>query len=565
MDVRSLALGLMLLASLAVADTDPRVGRMTYEGSGSAERAPEFGEVWFTFSVGCRKSADDVRKTIEAVSGNIWKAIAAQVPASATNETRQAFWGDIGSISESPGSSLRTTPPTQRDGKVIPGSAKRIETCTGKEIALNAKVGSVFSGSQRFGVRTQDLDWVEGLVRSVQAIVQSQDKDAVRISASGIQYEVTEGTKRVMLSETLNKATQEATGPGSKFASDRRTLRFASAHYLGHRVSRPPFYSPLVGNSVSRGQAPKVTLELPLVYTVYAEAKDLIDTGNSRTQGVRSEYEIVGKAVVDADFGEAYASVSVRCQTTKQAALAATEPYATDLLKDLRDFQGTRPATETDRVENNEAGTPQAYFPYQPVEWETTGNFAVKRYLNTCTGDLVDAPASRQTSDLPSYWMTDRSFGVKSTDFDRLLTLVESLQNRYNTTTDRAEETRVLVGDVAGDVTDATKRKLAVSARENATAYVLNAKGPLAQDARPTASRARTWSTFASALPVIRSSRRLVLRAPPSRLPPPMKRAVRKSSSWTWSVSRTKSAPSSGWCATMRSTSRSSRKTTFRT
>jgi hypothetical protein len=80
--------------------------------------------------------------------------------------------------------------------------------------------------------------------------------------------------------------------------------------------------------------------------------------------------------------------------------------------------------------------------------------------------------------------MTDRSFGVKSTDFDRLLTLVESLQNRYNTTTDRAEETRVLVGDVAGDVTDATKRKLAVSARENATAYVLNAKGPLAQDAR---------------------------------------------------------------------------------
>ena len=72
MNTNRIAAGIIFLASFLSAyryrrrPTDPRVGKMTYEGSGLAEKAPEFGEVWFTFQVNCQTSADEVRKSIEA-------------------------------------------------------------------------------------------------------------------------------------------------------------------------------------------------------------------------------------------------------------------------------------------------------------------------------------------------------------------------------------------------------------------------------------------------------------------------------------------------------------------
>ncbi len=490
MNTKRMTAGFLILASLislngAVADTtDPRVARLSYEGSGLAEKPPEFGEVWFTFQVTCRQSADDVRKVIEAVSGNVWKSIANNT--AAQTEKRKPYWGNIGGISEIAGSRLQVTQPTRNSNNVVvAGTVKRIDVCAGKEIALRAKTATVYAGSQRFGIRTDDLDFVEGLLKSVQAIAQSKARDSVKISTTPISYDVTENTKREMLADTLNKARLEATGTNSKFASDLRTLKFKNAHYLGHHAAYPAGYSPVVGNAVTRGQAPKVTLELPLVYTIYSEAKDLIDATNSKVEGIRSEYEITGKATTDADFGEVNASLNVVCQTTKANAAQALDPLATDLLKDLRTFQGTRPATESDRFENNEAGNPQEYFPYQPVEWDVTKpNSPAIRYLNTCTNDLIDAPASGNTNDLPSFWSVDRSFALKSKDFNALLDLAEKLQARYNTSTLRTDETRVAVSDVTGQVSEATKRTLAIAARENATAYVLNANGPLAQDAR---------------------------------------------------------------------------------
>ena len=177
--------------------------------------------------------------------------------------------------------------------------------------------------------------------------------------------------------------------------------------------------------------------------------------------------------------------ISVRCQATKEAALAATEPYASDLLKDLKDFQGTRAPSETDRVENNEAGQAQEYYPYQPVEWDTTKpNFPPTRYLNTCTNEFVAAPASGQESDLPSYFSVDRNFSIKSKDFSGILNLVEKLRGQYGKTTLRSDETRVYIGDVLAQATEETKRQLAISARENATKYILDPNGPLAQDAK---------------------------------------------------------------------------------
>ena len=272
MNASRLTAGIVFLASflsvvpVSAETTDPRVGKWTYEGAGLAERAPEFGEVWFAFQVNCQTSADEVRKAIEAQSAKIWQTIANKVPASATNEKRQAYWGNIGNIVEAAGSYIQATPPNRYTGALVPGSAKRIDICKGTEIALDAKVPSIYSGSQLIGVKSDDLDWLESLVKTVKALPTSKAKDAVQLTPSAINYQVSESTKRTMLSDTLKKAQLEATGPKSKFESDKSTLKFASSFYLGHHASQPPVYNPAVGAAVARGQAPKVTLSQPFVY-----------------------------------------------------------------------------------------------------------------------------------------------------------------------------------------------------------------------------------------------------------------------------------------------------------
>lgn len=479
-----------MLSGMALAHesaADPRIAKLAYEGSGLSEHAPEYGEVWFTFSVGCQASAEAVRQSIEAVSGKVWNSIVSKVSPTSNTEVRKTYWGSIGGISEQPGSQVRTVQPVRPQGgqPAQAGSAKRFDVCTGKEIALNAKVATIFSGSQRFGVRSDDMDWIEGLARTVKALPQDNKTNTVKVAAGGIKYEVTENLKRNMLSDTLGKARLEATGPHSKFESDRKTLRFTSAYYLGHRFATPPQYTPVVGSPVARGQAPKVTLELPMVYTIYSEAADLVDQTSSRTEGVRSDYEIVGKAVVDANYAETSVSLGVACQASKSAVLTAIAPYSKDLVTELRNYQGAKPASETDKLTNNEIGNPTSYFPYQPVQWdESKAGTPATKYLNTCTQEVVDAPASGQASDLPAYWQVSQSLSLRSKAFDRLLTFTEGLQSKYNRATSRTDEVRVSVGDAYGDVTEATKRQLAIKARESATAYILNPHGPLAQDAK---------------------------------------------------------------------------------
>ncbi len=482
----ALVLAVGIVSTSARAETpDPRLAKLTYDGTGAAEKAPEIGEVSFTFSVECRTSAEDVRQAIEAVSGGVWKSIATKVPAASTNELRQANWGNIGGITENNGSEVESIPPEKVGGVTVKGTAKRIETCTGKEVDLRAKVASTYSGSQTIGVRSEDLDWVESLARTVKALPQDKAKNTVKITAVSTSYTVTESAKRSLLGETLTKARAEALGANSKFASDKKTLKFASAHYLGHRLSSPPYIHPEVGSAVSRGTAPKVTLDLPFVYTIYSEGKDLINTTNSKLAGISSDYEITGKAVANADYAVISASVVARCQPSSDAALAATEPYSTKLHDDLKKFHGERAATETDRIVNNEPGKPTVDYPYEPVEWNTAEpKSPVTKYLNKCTNEIVDAPVSHNASDLPGYWTVTRNFGLRSSDFARLLTHTDDLQKAHNTATTRADETRIVVSDATAAVKDATKQKLAIAARENATAFVLNAHGPLADDAR---------------------------------------------------------------------------------
>ncbi len=493
MKLNCLALGFVLLASSffitrANAQTpDPKLGTLRYEGSGEAEKGPEFGTVWFSFEVSCRESADDVMKTIKLVSGKTWNSIATKVPPSVSSATQQALWGDISSPTESPGSVVSSTPPANQDGVRVPGTAKRTHVCTGAELPLNAKVATVFSGSQRFGVRAADLDWVEGLRKTVLSQPQIKAKDAVTISASSIAYDVSDQAKRELFADTLRNARLEATGPDSKYASDQRMLRFQNSHFIGEQPSQAPAYHHLIGNSVTRGEAPKVTLQVPLVYTIYSEGKDLISSVNNRTEGVRLRFEVVGKATAFADFGDLSVSVKASCQASEKEALTATEPYSTDLLKDL-DFQGIGRSSETDGIENNEAETPRSQNSYQAVEWDySKPKFPATRYLNKCTNELVDAPISGDVNDLPRYFSTQRTFTVRAKHFASLLHLAETLQRRYSTSTLRADDTRVIVGNVAGQVTGATKRRLSVAARENATAYILSTQGLLAQSAQANA------------------------------------------------------------------------------
>ena len=340
-------------------ETDPKVGKFSYEGTGASEKPPEYSDVRFTFSVDCRTSADDARQAIEAVSGQVWKSISAKVPEKATSETQRAYWGSIGDIVENEGSQVFTTKPSKVEGEDQKGVAKRIDRCTKKEIALTANPPSVYSASQSLGVRTTDLDWAEALIRTVQKLPQDKESTTVKVSTDSVDYNVSEPFRRVMLAETLEKARTEAMGKGSKYESDKKTLKFASAHFLGSRPSSAPRLLATIGEPVAKGKAPKVELTVPITYTIYAEAKDLIDTNSKKLEGVRSDYEATGRAITDADYAVVSASIKVRCQATKEAAIKATETISEEILKDMRAFHGEKTASsETDRIENNELGEP---------------------------------------------------------------------------------------------------------------------------------------------------------------------------------------------------------------
>lgn len=476
----ALVLGIAAPAFAAETPADPRLAKLTYEGSGSAELAPEFGEVSITFSVACQKSAADVRTAIEAVSAPVWKAISGKVKT--VSETDKANWGDIGSISENEGAPLQVTYPSA-DGKVK-GEAHRVETCTGTKLGVTDVRPSTFSGSQTIGVKSSDLNWLEGLTKAARLTKQDKARNTVKVNTGSIRYAATEASKRNLIVKALEAAREEALGANSKFASDKKTLKLVNAHYLGHHAANPPMYEATVGTAIAKGQAPKVALDVPMTYTIYAEAKDLIATSSTQAVGLKSDYEVTGKALVDADFATISASLSIACQTDKAVAIKAIAPVASDVEKSLNDIHGGLKGTETDRLTVHEGGEASPYYPYTPIAFKLGENNrpVATQYLNTCTNTIVEAPATGSTSDLTVYYTATRNFELRSKDFAKLVMNAEELQKKYNTTTVNPAETRVTISDAVADATDATKRKLSIAARENAMKTVLDPKGPLAQD-----------------------------------------------------------------------------------
>src|SRR5690606_26161355 len=108
-----------------------------------------------------------------------------------------------------------------------------------------------------------------------------------------------------------------------------------------------------------KGKAPKVSVDLPFVYTIYAEATDRIDAANRRsTVGLHSEYQVTGSAVSEADYAQMDISVSAKCIVSKDKAEAAIAATSKDIEKALIAYHGGKQSTEKDRVTVLTPGAP---------------------------------------------------------------------------------------------------------------------------------------------------------------------------------------------------------------
>jgi hypothetical protein len=386
------------LANAAGPEIDPKVGRGSYFGTGSAERAQEYAELQIDLGVSRLGSAADVARVIDAESAPIWRSIAAKSPSARASEMDRSFWTSI-VVSESEGSRVEVTRPNPQTN--TPGSARRIDNCSGRALPLEAAVPSVYGGTQRLGIRSSDLDRVEALARTLNERPQNPAKTAVRVTHQGVRHDLKADTKRVMYEEVLGKAREAATGAGSQFESDWKTLKFASAHFLGHRPAFDTGTDVQIGDALACGQAPKVTLPLPLGYTVYAEAADVVNPKGG-TKGLETAYEIQGRVAVDADYASTDVTVSVNCQVRKEDATRAIGPTSGEILASLTRFQGDRRPSETDKLVDNEASAATAYYPYLPIEWDPDTQKTVT-YLDLCTQRTAAAVGSGRADDMPAY------------------------------------------------------------------------------------------------------------------------------------------------------------------
>lgn len=457
---------------------DPKAGELTYQGSGYAERAPDYAEVAFSFTVTNQNSAEEVIAALEAVSNPVWRAIAAHVGGKRT-ETTQAYWGDIANIRESEGSSLQIVRPTEGDNARA-GSAKRIDNRTGKEIGLEETRPPVFSGSQMFSFRSADMSFLEGLVRGVNETEQKDDADAVKVSVSAVQYKVTVATLRKMLADVKEQARQQATGPNSKFANDSVNFGIESAHFIDASPSYPARYEPQVRGAGAPGERPKLTLTLPYTMVFYAEGKDLIKKKGGTTEPISLTYEVPGTAAVDADYGVVTVTVHSGYHKTKNAASTAVNAEAEKVLARLRREQGDKAPSETDRVVDEEATAPDQVRSYQPVAWN---GIQPTRYLNTITGEIVDAPEGGE-SRLPALWQARRTLRLRSSNFATIGALQSALTRELGKARAKVGDVKVTVSDVVPSATEATKQEVARLARQSATACIVDPKGPVALDAK---------------------------------------------------------------------------------
>lgn len=470
---------LLALSSTTFAAEDAKVGKQTYYGSGYVEAAPEYAEVNFQFNVQCRKSAADVHQAITAESAVIWQAIQSKV--TANSETERAQWGDVGAINAQPDSVIRQ--PTDKRGNVIAGAATRVSICDGKPVSITTLPGRVYGGVQMLGVRVgvDKMPWLEGLVAAVEKRKAVTKRSDVVVSHTGLRYGVTGAKSREMEVEAQRQAREAALGANSLFQSDRKNLRYESAHFLGQRVQSAPYYDFNLGSSLRRGAPTKVSLDLPFVYTIYAEGADRIDPNNARgSVGLESEYKLKGHATADADFAETNVTIRVACQPSAKDALAVLKNKMDDVQPAIEKLMAGKTPSEKDRLTYSVPSSASQHYPYAGITFDATQK--ATELLDLCTGERKEAPANGDIYQLPPYSEVQVSYNVKSSDFAAVIDLVESLRKKHVAQT-ATTEALVTVSDATGGATLATKQRLIKEAREYATSCVLDPKGSLANDA----------------------------------------------------------------------------------
>ncbi len=476
-------------------ENDPRFATVDYRGSGIAEHAPEYGEAFFQFQVQCRTSAADVRTAIQTVSKPIWDAILKEVPeldaAKDFSETRARFAGETGNITESPGSRYEVTAPTinPKTMEVTPGKTERLNVCSGEAVALDAKVATVFAGNRRFGVRTENLAWLEGLVRTVNAHEKRGLKEpgSVEFSATPVEYRVKRATLEDMLLDVQTQARDSATGKNSLFASDKEIFQFASATPIGRQPAAEPIFLANIGHPLKRGAPPKVTLDVEFAFTIYAESQNAIPPNEKDRDGGVWTYPISGRAVLDADFAESTVTLKTTCHDSATAAAEALAATADSVVKELQTFHGEKAATETDRFTQNQPAAPSEVFPppYLAVAWDTTKeDFPVTKYLNTCTLEQVAAPDKGGVDKLPPMFQASQVLSVRSSRFNDILTLVEKLQTTFDVPATSTDAVDVSISNAVGDAAQSTKLELERLARADAAKQAMAADGQVATDAR---------------------------------------------------------------------------------
>lgn len=463
-------------SAIAQDPPNPRIGYNDYIGTGTASRAPEVGEVWFTWETGLHDSDESARTTLNELTAPYWKAIQAKIPADKIDELNRPFWeeivvsgparGDqIKMISERPDRGLVEQKPVRK--------ATRIDLRTGAELPLEGLAAPVYSAMHTFGVRSSDLNWLEGLVRTIK----KQKLDAaplrgVQLSGGEIAYDVSEATKVAMLDEIYAKTKEEAIGRGSKFEIDKEHLLFTSAFFKGKAPAYASRYQPEVGNPVASGEAPLVTLTLPFAFEAYAENGDLIDSSKWKKEGVSSKYDVEGKASTKADFAEVTLTLTAdRCEDRAALARISKEPQQ-NFIALARNFVATHPVSESHRMQEVE-GTLERYWPYEPIKWNADN--AVTHFRDQLTGKLVASPASGSMQELPPYWTTSRTVTLRSHDFAGLLKWTQAMRKTYGT-----RELQIPVP--TGGILDATRAKLSLAARQDAVKKITSATGLVACD-----------------------------------------------------------------------------------
>jgi hypothetical protein len=482
---------------VTAADTkpDPRRGYQTYYGTGTDSRAYDFAQVFVTYSVNCKENASDAIGAIGKARETTWNSISKHVTdkqkaePKLTEDVLRTFWNEVGNVNRADGAYIQQpnmyNAYTPRKGGVAPAVeeakpkvAKRINSCTGKEIGMTDVVADIFSASQTIGIRSSDLGWVEGLARKVQSLKTDTAKDAVQISVS-FSYGVTAVTQRDIDNQILDRARTQATGPDSQFAADAKDLKFANAFFKGHSLAYPPVYQPIPGAPYKPGEAPIATLTTPFTFRIYAEASDKVDSKNTEKGPVESSYAVTTTASAPADYATSSVTVSVGCQKNPADATKVVNAATADLVAEISKlYTGKTLGETTGYIEHEGSGGQRHDGAFTPVEFDAQG--VPTKYLDICENKVKDGC---KLEDFEPYYYASRQITMNSPEFEAFYKDVKAFQSRFGVNK-TAGEIQVVVTDPTSAVTEKTTAKLQREARKKAAACINEPNGQLATDAK---------------------------------------------------------------------------------